>query len=342
MKQRRGLIYLAILAVFVVMAPFLLVIWEIGSEAWYDRRTPNFSQRAVIYVYPDMSRSRLVDSICIKAGALDPESVDRCIHKSGPPVPGRYVIEPSMTSVVIARKISRGWEDEMRLTIAPVFRSLGDAAGIIAAQVMADSAAVYAALTDPERLERCGLRAETALALILPDTYNVFWSVSPEDLADRLADEYARYWTAERRQQAQAQGLTPAEAAVLASIVNEETKYQPEMSRVAGVYLNRLHRGMLLQADPTVAYCFGYGLKRVLTRHLEVESPYNTYKYAGLPPGMISCAPKVCIEAVLHPSSEDNLYFCASPALDGTHRFARTLSEHNRNAAAYRAALSRQ
>ena len=114
------------------------------------------------------------------------------------------------------------------------------------------------------------------------------------------------------------------------------------MARVAGVYLNRLHApGWKLQADPTVAYCFQYTLKRVLNRHLEYDSPYNTYMYEGLPPGLISCAPKACLEAVLHPSTEPNFYFCASPALDGTHRFARTNAQHEANARAYRAALAK-
>lgn len=341
MKKYRGLKLVAVLSVLAVLTPFVLIAWEFASEAWYDRKTPNFKEKAVVYVYPEMSPARVVDSIVVKAGVRDRESLVRCIHGAGTPMPGRYVIEPSMTSMAVSRKIMNGWEDEMSLTIAPVFRSLEDAARLISLQVMADSAAVYAALTDPELLSRCGLKKETALALILPDTYRVFWSVPAEELAERLADEYERYWTKERRELAQVQDLTPAEVAILASIVNEETKYQPEMSKVAGVYLNRLHRGMLLQADPTVAYCFGFGLKRVLNRHLEYDSPYNTYKYAGLPPGMISCAPKACIEAVLHPSPEDNLFFCASPALDGTHRFARTNAQHEANARAYREALRR-
>lgn len=341
MKKYRGLKLLAILAVLAVVTPFVLIAWELVSEAWYDRKTPNFKEKAVVYVYPEMSPARVVDSIVVRAGVLDRESLVRCFHATGTPTPGRYVIEPSMTSKEVARKIMNGWEDEMSLTIAPVYRSLEDVARIVSSQMMADSAAVYAAITDPELLSRCSLTRETALALILPDTYRVFWSVPAEELADRLASEYERYWTPQRRELAAAQGLTPAEAAILASIVNEETKYQPEMSRVAGVYLNRLHRGMLLQADPTVAYCFGYGLKRVLNKHLEYDSPYNTYKYAGLPPGMISCAPKACLEAVLHPSTEANLFFCASPALDGTHRFARTNAQHEANARAYREALRR-
>lgn len=311
----------------------------LGYEYYYDHRKPNFERKAVIYVYPDMSPSRIVDSIAARAGVRNQESLARAFLHGSPSQPGRYVVEPSMSSYAVMRKIAAGWEDEMNLTIAPVFRRVEDLAERIGPQLMMGEEALLAALQDPALLSRHEMDTVNVLGFVLPDTYRLRWSVSPEDFVARLSDEYHRYWDCSRTELALHQGLSPRQAAILASIVNEETKHQPEMARVAGVYLNRLHRGMLLQADPTVAYCFGYTLKRVLNKHLGYDSPYNTYKYAGLPPGPISCAPKVCIEAVLHPEG-DFLYFCASPALDGTHRFARTLSEHNRNADAYRRALS--
>lgn len=318
-----------------------LVGGEWGWQYYYDHKKPNFSQEAVIYVYPDASPAEVVDSIAVKAGVLKRESLARAFHSVGAPQPGRYVVEPSMSSYALARRIAAGEETPMNLVIAPNYRTAADLAAKMGAQLMIGADSIAAALKDPAFLSKYGFTPETALAMVLPDTYNIKWSVSLEGLFDRLQKEYRRYWDGERTELAAAQGLSPVEAAVLASIVNEETKYGPEMPLVAGVYLNRLHCGMLLQADPTVAYCFDYSLTRVLNKHLAVDSPYNTYKYAGLPPGPISCSPKVCIEAVLHPKG-DNLYFCASPAFDGTHRFARTLSEHNRNADAYRRALSKR
>ena len=139
---------------------------------------------------------------------------------------------------------------------------------------------------------------------------------------------------------ARAQHLTPQEVSTLASIVDGETRYVPEQPSVAAVYLNRLRTGMKLQADPTVAYCFDYQLRRILRSHLQVESPYNTYMYAGLPPGPISCPPKSCLEAVLHPDSHNYIFFCADPSFNGTHRFAATYAEHLSNARAFQAALT--
>ena len=336
MNILRRLIVGSILAVVVVA-----LIW--GYQYYCDHRKPNFSREAVVYVRPGASPAAVIDSITAKAGVLDPESLTRAFGRVGAPKPGRYVIQPSMSSTAAARKISKGWEDEMNLTIAPVYRNTDDVAELLGAQLMVPAEEIAAALKDPERLAGYGFSPETALALIVPDTYRVKWSISVPELMDRLYKEYKAYWNEDRRALAQKQGLTPVEAAILASIVNEETKYQPEMAKVAGVYLNRLHTpGWKLQADPTVAYCFDYSLKRVLNRHLEYDSPYNTYKYEGLPPGLISCAPKACIEAVLHPSSEGNFYFCASPALDGTHRFARTNAQHEANARAYRNALNKK
>lgn len=333
MNILRRLIVGSILAVVVVA-----LIW--GYRYYCDHRKPNFSKEAVIYVRPDASPAAVIDSITAKAGVLDPESLARAFQSAGALQPGRYVIVPSMSSTAAARKISKGWEDEMNLTIAPVYRSVDSLAVRVASQLMLSAEELAAALKDPERLSGFGLKPETALALILPDTYRVKWSISVDDLLERLYKEYQKYWNEERLSQAKKQGLTPVEAAILASIVNEETKYQPEMAKVAGVYLNRLHTpGWKLQADPTVAFCFQYTLTRVLNKHLEYDSPYNTYKYEGLPPGLISCAPKVCLEAVLNPSAEPNFYFCASPALDGTHRFARTNAQHEANARAYRNAI---
>ena len=151
---------------------------------------------------------------------------------------------------------------------------------------------------------------------------------------------YEAFPTPERLAAAKARRLTPREVSVLASIVDGESKYVPEQPSIAAVYLNRLSTGMRLQADPTVAFCFDYKLNRILKSHLLVDSPYNTYQHAGLPPGPISCPPKTCLEAVLHPSSHNYLYFCADPAFNGTHRFAASYSEHLSNARAFQTALT--
>ena len=172
------------------------------------------------------------------------------------------------------------------------------------------------------------------------DDYCLFMAV--KDIFDRLKKEYDVFWTQERRSAAQAQGLTPYEVSVMASIVSGETLKESEYPVIAGVYLNRLHKGMKLQADPTIAFCYDYTLDRILKKHLKVDSPYNTYKYKGLPPAPINVPPKACIEAVLHPDEHGYIYFCASPEFNGTHRFAVTYGEHLKNARAFQRALTQR
>jgi UPF0755 protein len=168
----------------------------------------------------------------------------------------------------------------------------------------------------------------------------MMWTASVRDIFDRFAKERDAWWTPERVDAAHAQGMTPQEVVTLASIVDGETKYVPEQPTIAGVYLNRLRTGMKLQADPTVAFCFDYEPRRILKAHLEVDSPYNTYKYFGLPPGPISCPPKTCLEAVLHPENHNYMFFCADPSFNGSHRFAATYTEHLANARAFQRALT--
>jgi UPF0755 protein len=170
----------------------------------------------------------------------------------------------------------------------------------------------------------------------------MYWTASVKDIFDRLKKEYEAFWTPERDAKAKAQGLDRQEVSVMASIVSGETLKAFEYPVIAGVYLNRYKIGMKLQADPTIAYCYGYTLDRILKKHLTVESPYNTYKYVGLPPTPINVPPKACLEAVLDPAEHKYIYFCASPAFDGTHRFAVTYNEHLKNAREFQRELTKR
>ena len=174
--------------------------------------------------------------------------------------------------------------------------------------------------------------------MFIPDTYEVWWTVSPEEFVRRMKREYDRFWTPERDALRARSGLSRLEVMTLASIVYEETRKTDEMPRIAGVYINRLRRGIPLQADPTVKYAMrDFGLRRILYRHLKYPSPYNTYVNKGLPPSPICMPGKNAIDAVLNFEEHDYLFFCARPAFDGYHNFARTLREHNANARAYSA-----
>jgi UPF0755 protein len=178
--------------------------------------------------------------------------------------------------------------------------------------------------------------------MILPDTYEMYWTASVEEIFNRLKQEYDAFWTPERKAKAAEQNLTQKEVSVVASIVSGETNKAFEYPVIAGVYLNRYRKGIKLQADPTVCFCYDYTLDRVLRKHLAIDSPYNTYKYAGLPPAPINVPPKACLEAVLSPEKHNYIFFCASAAFDGTHKFAVSYTEHQKNAVEFQTELTRR
>lgn len=257
--------------------------------------------------------------------------------------PGTYKFKPGMSAIEVARILKFGSDNCVRLVINNA-RTPEILAGKIAMQIDADSVSMLSALRSKELIKEFGFdSAEAMFSIFIPNTYEVYSDVSPEALVRRLKHESDKFWGDEsRKKRLDRSGLTPFEAMTLASIVHEETSVKEEYARVAGVYINRLERGMLLQADPTLKYAAGDPtIKRVLNRHKDIDSPYNTYIYLGLPPTPIAMPDMAAIEGVLNYEVHDYLYFCARPEMDGRHNFARTLTEHNRNAAAYHRALDR-
>ncbi len=315
----------------------------VGARYYIDNKKPNFSEEYVLYVYPDMSVDQVMDSLQAGAGTLNPKSVKRTFEKlevARKMKPGRYAVDPSSTSVYVARMLTFGWQTPQNLTLSGTLRTKERIAQRIGSQMMVDSASVYKALTDKEFLAAYGFTPENVFALILPDTYEMYWTASVEEIFGRFKKEYDAFWTDERKAKAARQGLSQMEVSIMASIVRGETLKEFEFPIIAGVYLNRYKKGMKLQADPTIAFCFNYELDRILKKHLAVDSPYNTYKHVGLPPAPINVPSKGCIDAVLNPQQHNYIYFCASPAFDGTHRFAVTYSEHMKNARAFQRELT--
>ena len=330
----KRIIIITILALSVVGA-FL------GGRYYNDNKRANFSGDYVLYVRPDMSEDQILDSL--KSVVVRPRSLERAFEKMevrDRMKPGRYVIEASFTSIYVARMIVFGWQTPQKLTLSGTIRKKEVLARKIASQMMVDSASVMHVLDSAEFLAPYGFTPENVFAMILPDTYQMYWTASVNDIFDRFKKEYDRFWTPERLEKAEQQKLTPMQVSVMASIVSGETLKPHEYPLIAGVYLNRYRKGMKLQADPTVAFCHDYTLDRILKKHLVVDSPYNTYKYKGLPPAPINVPPKACIDAVLNPDSHKYIYFCASPEFDGTHRFAVTYNEHLKNARAFQRALT--
>ena len=328
-----------------VVAAFAVLAGVFGWRWYNDNKRPNFSREAVLYVYPEMDANKVLRMVSDSAGVLRPKSLERAFankHVSEYMKPGRYVVKPSSSSVYVARMLNNGWQTPTRLVLSGTMRRKSDIARKIGNQMLVDSAEVVAALSDDALLSKYGFNSRNVFSLFIPDTYEMYWTASVEDILQKQRDAYDAYWTQDNLAKAKKQGLTKEEVSILASIVKGETNYEPEMPAVAGVYLNRLKKGMLLQADPTVAFCFDYEPNRILLRHLEVESPYNTYKYHGLPPGPIAVPTKACLDAVLNPDPHNYLYFCANADFSGTHAFASTLSEHMRNARAFQAELNRR
>lgn len=256
---------------------------------------------------------------------------------------GAYTFTQGMSVIEVARTLKFGVDNSVRLVINNA-RTPEALASKIAMQIDADSVAILSTLRDDSIIKEMGFgSAEAMFSIFLPNTYEVYADITPESLIWRLKRESDKFWASESRQAKLLElGMTPYEVMTLASIVHEETNVAEEMPRIAGVYINRLKRGMPLQADPTLKYAAGDPtIRRVLDKHKSIESPYNTYKYVGLPPTPIAMPDMAAIEGVLNYEKHDYLYFCARAEMDGRHNFARTLTEHNKNAKEYHRALDR-
>lgn len=259
---------------------------------------------------------------------------------------GRFLLKRGMNSNELVNALRQN------VPVSLAFNNqerLEDLAGRIAAQLEPDSLALLTAFRDPAFLETNGVDAANALSLFVPNSYEVYWNTSAEAFRDRMAKEFRKFWTDERRAKAEKQGLTPLQVVTLASVVHKETVKVDERPKVAGVYLNRLKIGMKLEADPTVIYAvklnandFNRVIKRVLNRDLETQSPYNTYQNEGLPPGPIAMPDISAIDAVLNPEQHNYLYFCASVERFGYHEFAVTPAQHMANSRKYHAWLNSQ
>jgi UPF0755 protein len=254
--------------------------------------------------------------------------------------PGKYRITKGMNNNEIVNSLR-----SRNIPVIVAFNNqenLADLAGRISGQIEADSLSLLNAFEETTFLNANDFNEDTKLAMYLPNSYEFFWNTSAEGFREKMLSEYKKFWNESRTQKARALGLGPVEVITLASVVQKETAKVDERPRVAGVYLNRLKKGMSLQADPTVIYAikkhsgnFDTIIKRVLYKDLELDSPYNTYKYAGLPPGPIAMPDISAIEAVLNPEKHDYYYFVANVENFGYHKFAKDLVQHNRNKEQY-------
>lgn len=318
-------------------AVFLAARWLI------DNKLPAFRKQGIVYIRPETD----YDTFMAELDALEPyhpSSIERVMTGDSVSAnfkPGLYRITQSTSARYLARAVTRGWQNPTKLTISGTVRSRQALSRKIASQMMVDSATVMRILNDGRILADYGTTPQTVFELIIPDTYEVYWAEDVQKILHRFKLAHDAYWTPERVALAAKQGLTPSQVSILASIISEESNKKDEYPKIASVYINRLHRGMPLQACPTIRYIYDYKINRVLYSHLKNPSPYNTYIHPGLPPTPIALPSKEHLEAVLHPAAEKYLYFCADASMNGTNVFSTTLAEHNAKAAAYQAALDR-
>ncbi len=255
---------------------------------------------------------------------------------------GRYAIEPDDGVIAIFRRLRNGQQSPIMLTI-PESRTTNRLAGILGRKLMIDSTTIACTLLDSAYCDKIGCNPMTIMALFVPNTYEVYWNISIDQLLQRMKKEHDAFWNYERMQKAEAIHLSPNEVCTLASILDEETANNAEKPMIAGMYLNRLKKGMPLQADPTIKFALGdFAIKRIRHNMLTVQSPYNTYANVGLPPGPIKIASIKGIDAVLNHAKHDYLYMCAKEDFSGTHNFATTYEEHLKNAARYAKALDQR
>ncbi len=297
---------------------------------------------------PSHSEYEEVIAVLDAKGLIQNEEVfnrlaERMNYKKSPMRSGRYEISPGWNTIDLIRHLRGGKQAPVNVVINNA-RLTEEIAGKVAGVIEADSVDIIALFTNQEYLKKIGYTTETLMSLFIPNTYEFFWNTSPEVFMDRMIKEHDRFWDNNGRlKKARALEMTPEEVYTLASIVERETLQSSEKKRMAGVYLNRLKKGIRLQADPTAVFATrDFDTNRVLNRHINFDSPYNTYMYAGLPPGPISMASIESIDAVLNAEQHEYIFFCARGDGSGFHNFAKTLQGHNRNKRIYKKNLGYQ
>ena len=326
----------------------LIIVLLLAAEAAYLIFGPGTSfpgPKYDLYIHTGTTYEALMNGIRQKGAIKHPAVFDWLARRSGYPAKikaGKYEIRPDMSLFRLLKMLRSGRQSPVNLVITKL-RTKEDLAGLIGKKLECDSATFLSYLNNEDTLLHYGLDSNTVMTAILPNTYTYFWNTNPSRIFRKMEAANRAYWTDARKQQAEAHKLNPVTAYILASIVEEETTKKEDKPQIASVYLNRLATGMKLAADPTVKFALrNFELKRVYTKYLNIESPYNTYRNSGLPPGPI-CTPSMeSLDAVLHAPDTKYLYFVAKPDFSGYSNFAETYQEHLQNARLYQRSLDEQ
>jgi UPF0755 protein len=322
----------------------------IGYNLYKAGYMPNVSlensTKAEVYIRPGQSLEALLDTLNAQQLLRDPEGFKRWAERKkleSSLKPGRYVFRDGQTSNSVVNMVASGSQTPLNVTLHDII-DIYDLAGTLDRYLMTDSVSFLSLFKDEAALQVYGLEPRTLTGVFLPNTYEFYWTASPEDVLKRMKKEYDRFWTEERVAKAARVGLSPMEAVTLASIVEKETVKSDEKPLVARLYLNRLEQGIKMESDPTVIYGINLDypkrrITRVYYKDLEYASPYNTYRNAGLPPGPIKIPAISSIEAVLNAPAHNYIFMVADPARPGYHNFAVNYRQHVNNVNVYRRSL---
>lgn len=320
----------------------------IGIEQYYRMFVSNLTakddEEHLLYIYPNSSLDSVIAAIEETHDIASPWNLRlHCrMMKFANPKAGCYKLNEKEADVNLIRRLRGGEQTPVEVTFNRI-RTRSQLAKRLSDQLLMDSAEVAQRLESNEYMSQYGLKRETAVCLFIPNTYELYWTISADALFARMEKEYKHFWTAERVQKAKKLGLSKEGVATVASIAEEETNKDFEYPIIAGLYLNRLKQGMPLQACPTVKFAWqDFSLRRILNKHLEIDSPYNTYKNKGLPPGPIRIPRASTMDAVLNYTPSTYLFMCASAEFNGTHHFSSTYAEHARYAREYQAELNKR
>lgn len=334
---------ISMLVVFLGLVIMVIVVYSTYSRIFVSNVNLE-SDHALFYIHTGSGFEQVMEDLETGGIIADPKSFKWVARKKGYDKnikPGRYKIKNGSSNNELVNLFRSGNQDPVMVVFNNV-RTLEQLAGRVSGYLEGDSAEFAAYLTDPELPSEYGFTPETFSAMFIPNTYEFFWTTTPGDFTERMNFEYEDFWKGKRDKQAEKLEMSRIEVVTLASIVDEETLYDEENSKVAGVYLNRLEQGIPLQADPTLKFAIDdLSRKRILNIDKQIDSPYNTYKNKGLPPGPISIPSVSAIDGVLDYEDHNYIFFCAKPDFSGYHVFARTLAQHNRNAREYQQALNR-
>jgi UPF0755 protein len=339
MKKKIVLYLVSALAIVAFIVLFIVYRSLFGSSVKTEK------SEQVIFIPTGSSYTQVLDTLKSNFSIKNQVVFEWLAKKKNYPTlvkPGKYIIHNNISCNELINLLRSGRQSPVKVTFNNV-RSLNQLAGKIGKQIEADSTAIISFLNNESGYSSDGFNNETIISLFIPNTYDIYWNTDPLKLYNRMLKEYKLYWNEERMSKAREKNLTPVEVAILASIIDDEVVKLDEKPRIAGVYLNRLRKGIPLQACPTIKFALNdFTITRVLKKYLDVDSPYNTYKHNGFPPGPIGCPTISGLESVLNAEKHDYLFFAAKSDFSGYHNFSRTLSEHNHFAALYQKELDRR